>query len=132
MNIDRASRMMGSNDSLRSSSSAPETPILTPQPTHFTTSHKVAVKIALLDDHPLDDAVSESSGRYTREQARSAVLNEINLFSSHLVPLQGVVVPRFYGAWVGQYEESEVYLCVMQQLGQPVASDWSRIRGSDE
>lgn len=61
---------------------------------------------------------------YSRQDAMSAVVNEIELFSGRLKSLQGYVVPIFYGAWrlslgniEGDFNRSDVVALVLSDEG---------------
>ena len=55
-------------------------------------------------------------GEYNPIEALAAVKNEADLYSRDLLPLQGVVVPRFYGL----FQCEGVWLMVLGRLDQPL------------
>ncbi len=56
----------------------------------------------------------------------SAIENEANLYCGPLRPLQGRVLPEFYGLWKSRMEDEnhrqhDVYLVMMEEVGLPTA-----------
>ena len=67
------------------------------------------------------------NGRYpTLESCRQAIHGEIELYLGALYLLQGEVVPRFYGHWVGiRLAGMEAHAIILQDAGRAVASAYT-------
>ncbi len=73
---------------------------LTVPPSRFQPVIFKIVDLESMDDYA---ATSEDEGGYTSSQALHAVLNEVRLYTHTMAKLQGSVIPRFHGFFIGTY-----------------------------
>ncbi len=88
-------------------------------------SQPVVLKFVDLESFPVDSIDDES---YDLSSATKAVCNEIKLYLTSLVPLQGTVVPKLYGVWLGHSPTRRaVVVIVLEDVGEGMAQDWESI-----
>jgi len=61
----------------------------------------VPVILKLVDCESFSEHPCPAGEGYTPKEALAAVVNEVRMYTGRLRKLQGVLVPRFYGAWMG-------------------------------
>ena len=75
---------------------------------------KIAVPTLLCDDYGVE------SQSYDSEQAASAVLHECWLLSTHMLHLQGDLIPRMFGIFVGKYKTFDAWTMIVEDGGEPI------------
>lgn len=83
------------------------------------------IKLIDLESFPEQNPPPDS---YNLTDATRALNNELNLYLTHLAPLQGKVVPRLYAIYVGRSEgRGNVVMLVLEDVGEAVSESWSGI-----
>jgi len=94
-------------------------------------SRQIVTKLIDLSTFPkwTDDEYTYAAG-----EARKAMVNEWEMYTKCLRPLQGTVIPTRYGSWVsdGEGGELEVMVLCMEDAGAMLAEDMSELDDEDK
>ncbi|WWC73035.1 uncharacterized protein I206_107000 [Kwoniella pini CBS 10737] len=83
------------------------------------------------DDPDDDTSFWDGDEAYHRDDALKQIINEDYMLRQHLVKLQGLVVPRYYGMFVWHEEhdnkqENWIIATIMEDVGDPISEVMSR------
>jgi len=96
---------------------------------HFGPSAQTQPVVIKLIDLESFAPMWDDAGSYNLSSATSALCTEIQLYLTHLAPLQGFLVPRLHGIYVGNTSglSRAVVMMVLEDVGDAVADDWESI-----
>ena len=90
----------------------------------------IVLRLCHISSMPTD--IYDTSDGWDREAALAAIDVEHVAMSEHLVGLQGRVVPRYYGLWIGSGASDGLFASLQSWAGQPMGQDEHWTSKSDE
>jgi len=107
-------------------------------PNTTSTSRRAITKLIDLSSFPITATTSNDAYTYTytRSEARRAMHNEWTMYTEYLKPLQGQIIPKLLGSWVGLdgsgEMEVELMIICLEDAGGVLAVDPRELPDGDK